>query len=218
MDRTTVFGTVNGGSIPPGGTMYRLIIFDLGGVLFTNGTRRFIEALCSRYPLGYDEVKQILDEGIGSQYRKGKLSRDRFWQQVITHLNLKETPGELEQEWINFYQLIPETKEIIAELKNRYQVWYLSNNVKERAEALEKKFGFKAWFDGGIFSHEVGLVKPDPQIYRLVLERARVPAGETVFIDDKESSLTPANALGIMPILFVSPRQLKAKLKEMTIL
>ena len=146
------------------------------------------------------------------------MSRDVFWRQVITYLKLKKTPEELEREWISYYELIPETRDLIRQLRRRYQVWYLSNNVKERAEALEKKFWFKTWFDGGIFSHEVGLIKPDPKIYRFVLKKTQAKPEEAVFIDNKETSLEPAKAFGITPILFTSPDKLEAELKQLKIL
>jgi len=198
--------------------MYQLIIFDLGGVVFTNGTRRFIKALTQRYSLDQSKVKQVLDGSIGYDYRRGVLSRDEFWDKVISQLKLTENSEKLEQEWIGYYELIEETKELILKLRKKYQVWYLSNNVKERAAALDKKFGFTKWFDGGIFSHEVGMIKPNPDIYRLLLEKAQVKPQKTIFIDDKESSLKPVAKLGITPVLFTGPENLKVKLTRLKIL
>lgn len=198
--------------------MYQLIVFDLGGVVFTNGTRRFIKALTQRYSLDQSKVKQVLDGSIGYDYRRGVLGRDEFWDKVIGRLKLTENSEKLEQEWISYYELIEDTKDLILKLKAKYQVWYLSNNVKERAKALDKRFGFTKWFDGGIFSHEVGMIKPNPDIYRLLLKKAQVEPQKAVFIDDKESSLKPAITLGITPVLFTGPENLEVKLTRLKIL
>lgn len=194
--------------------MFKLILFDLGGVLFTNGSNEFINRLAQRYQKTVSEIKTVIDGEIGTAYREGKINRDYFWQEVITKLNLREPAHILEKQWISSYQLIEATKTIILSLRKKYKVFYLSDNVKERVEGLERKFRFLNWFDGGIFSHEVGVRKPNPKIYSLVLKKAGFKAPETVFIDDKKSSLMPAKQMGMTTILFESPKQLLLALNK----
>lgn len=199
--------------------MYKLILFDLGGVLFTSGIKTFIESLASRYSLSEEEVREVLDGEIGTLYRESKISRDEFWKRVIKTLNLKEDAGALEKEWIDGYVLMEKTKEIIGRLKGKYKVYFLSDNVKEREEALEVKYGFKRLFDGGVFSHEAGFRKPDPRIYRLVLKKAGGEKPEnTIFIDDKETALVPAREMGMAGVLFETPEKLEKDLEDLGIL
>jgi len=194
--------------------MIKLILFDLGGVVFTNGTKKFIRIISDRYRKTVEEVSGVIDGEIGTLYREAKIDRDEFWRRVIDRLGLTQTADELELEWISGYELIRGTKEIIDKLKSNYQVWYLSDNVKERVDGLEKAFGFLNWFDGGLFSHEVGARKPSPEIYKMVLEKTGVEAGEIIFIDDKESSLIPAEELGMHTLLFESPEKLTSDLSR----
>lgn len=63
--------------------MIKAIIFDLGGVLFTNGTKKFIEDISARYNLDKEAVKDIMDGEIGSNYREAKITREEFWKQVL---------------------------------------------------------------------------------------------------------------------------------------
>jgi epoxide hydrolase-like predicted phosphatase len=198
--------------------MYKLILFDLGGVLFTNGTSRFINTLALRYSITEDNVKTVLDGEIGSLYRESKITRDEFWRRVIETLKLKEDSNSLEKEWVYSYELIEKTEEIIKILSSKYKVYFLSDNVKEREEALDKKYDFKALFNGGVFSYEVGFRKPDPRVYKIALEKAGEKAEETVFIDDKESSLIPARQMGITTILFETPEKLGKDLKNLGVL
>ncbi len=60
--------------------MIKVIIFDLGGVLFTNGTKRFVDLLSTRYRIDKEKIREIMDGEIGSLYREAKISRDAFWQ------------------------------------------------------------------------------------------------------------------------------------------
>lgn len=196
----------------------KAVIFDLGGVLFTNGTKKFIKDLAERYSLDEVAVKEVMDGPIGSQYREGKITRDVFWQRGLAKLGIAGNVDQLEDEWISDYALIEGTRDIILALRGNYKVTYLSDNVRERVEKVDALYHFKEWFDGGIFSHEVGVRKPDPKIYEFALQHAGVKAEESVFIDDKESSLVPAKAMGITTILFKDPGDLKAQLQKLSVL
>lgn len=194
--------------------MITTFLFDLGGVLFTNGTKQFITELAKRYSLSDESVKNIIDGDLGTQYREGTLSRDEFWTKVKEKLAVSESVGSLEKQWIQGYELINETKNCIKELSAKYNVFYLSDNVKERVEALDLRFQFISLFKGGIFSHEVGVRKPDPKIYTFALSKAQALPVETVFIDDKESNLDPAKKMGITPLLFTTPEQLRRDIEK----
>ncbi|OGK14630.1 hypothetical protein A3C98_00065 [Candidatus Roizmanbacteria bacterium RIFCSPHIGHO2_02_FULL_37_15] len=195
--------------------MYKAILFDLGGVLFTNGTTKFIESVSSRYSLPKQQVKEVIDGRIGTLYRETKISRNEFWESVKRNLNLKETADQLEKEWIDAYELISETKQIIQHLSRQYSLYYLSDNVKERVNSLNAKFNFIQLFKGGIFSHEVGVRKPNPLIYEYAIKKAGCNSNEIIFIDYKPSALLPADKMGITTIFFQSSQQLKESLVKL---
>lgn len=197
--------------------MYKLILFDLGGVLFTNGTKKFIDNLSTRYNIPLVKIQEIIDGNIGTQYREGKISKNEFWQKVISILGLKENINTLENEWINGYELIGGTKDIILSLRRKYKLYYLSDNVEERVRKLDQKFGFLQWFDDGIFSHKIGVRKPNPLVYKAALEKANAIPAETIFIDDKPHFLIPAREMGITAIHFESPEKLKKNLQRLNI-
>lgn len=198
--------------------MIKLILFDLGGVLFTDGTSKFIKSISTRYDIPLEKVSEIVNGELGLKYREAQITRDEFWNQLVSKLSLTENIIDLENEWINYYELFEKTKEIIIKLKEKYKVYYLSNNVKERAERLNEKFDYLKLFDGGVYSHEVKAIKPDPKIYEFALNKAGFLANETIFIDDKESSLEPARKMGIETILFENSDKLEADLIKLGVL
>jgi 2-haloacid dehalogenase len=198
--------------------MYKAVIFDLGGVLFTNGTRKFIDVISQRYNLPLEKVRKVMEEDIGTQYREGKITRDDFWKKVQDQLRITEDSNTLEDEWISGYELIDGTKDIIDELSKTYPIYYLSDNVRERIEKINAKFSFLQWFKGGVFSHEEGIRKPHPEIYKIALQKVGVAANEAVFIDDKAPFLVPAKELGMATIHFTSPQQLRNDLKQLGLL
>lgn len=194
--------------------MIKAIIFDLGGVLFTNGTKKFIDDISSRYNLDKELVKDIISGETGNKYREAKITRDEFWKQVLEKLNINEDINKLEDQWINSYELIEGTRDIIFELAKKYKVFYLSDNVKERVEMINSRYGFMKWFENGIFSHKVGIKKPNPQIYKLALEKAGVQPKEAVFIDDKALFLEPAKQIGMTTFVFETPEKLRKELVQ----
>ena len=198
--------------------MIKLILFDLGGVLFTDGTSKFIKSISTRYDIPLEKVSEIVNGELGLKYREAQITRDEFWNQLVSKLSLTENIIDLENEWISYYELFEKTKEIIIKLKEKYKVYYLSNNVKERAERLNEKFDYLKLFDGGVYSHEVKAIKPDPRIYEFALNKAGFKAEETVFIDDKESSLEPARKMGMETILFENSDKLEADLIKLGVL
>lgn len=199
--------------------MIQAVIFDLGGVVFTNGTKNFSEYLGKKYQVDVEKAKALLDKSdIGNAYRTGKITREAFWDAVKRELVLHEQIDVLEQKWIDVYVLIEETKAIIDNLSQKYSVYYLSDNVKERVEAIDKKYGFKKWFTDGISSHEVGVRKPSSEIYQIALKKTGINPDDVLFIDDKENNLTPAKKLGMQTLLFESPEKLATDLKKLSLI
>ena len=111
--------------------MIKAIIFDLGGVLFTNGTKQFISDISHKYNLEQELVRDVIDGELGSQYREAKISRDEFWNSLVDKLNIKEDIQILEDQWISGYELIEGTKDAIIDLAKKYKIYYLSDNVRE---------------------------------------------------------------------------------------
>lgn len=196
--------------------MLKGIIFDLGGVVFTNGTKKFIDYLVDTYHLERVLVADVIADGeLATAYREAKISRDEFWKEATRKLSLPESIEKLEERWIRGYDLIQGTKKIIETLSEKYQVYYLSDNVKERIEPVNARYGFISWFKDGLFSHEVGFRKPDVRIYKAILAKIKFKSEEVVFIDDKEYNLTPAKELGMTTILFTDPESLRRDLKRL---
>ncbi len=108
---------------------------------------------------------------------------------------------------------IPETVQILAELRARGQrLFALTNWSAETFPVAQARFAFLQWFEDIVVSGDVKLVKPDPRIYRLALERNRLRAGSTLFVDDALHNVQAARALGLPAIHFQSPQGLREEL------
>ena len=110
---------------------------------------------------------------------------------------------------------IPETVQILAELKARGQrLFALTNWSAETFPLAQARFAFLRWFEDIVVSGEVKLVKPDARIFQLALERNRLRADTTLFVDDALHNVEGARAVGLPAIHFRSPQALRADLAQ----
>ncbi len=88
------------------------------------------------------------------------------------------------------------------ELKKKYKLALLSNDVSEWSTHLTRHHNIMEYFDVSVISGEVGCRKPDKRIYEIILEKLKQPAQECVFIDNSVKNLMIARELGMDTILF----------------
>ena len=114
---------------------------------------------------------------------------------------------------------IVESISVLKRLKRAGHALYgLSNWSAETFPIAYKKYDFFKLFDDIMISGEVKLIKPDPAIFELILERASLPASRCLLIDDSISNIEAAHKLGFETIHFRSPEQLEAELLELHLL
>ena len=124
----------------------------------------------------------------------------------VLYRRLGETVGasgdQIRREWEDL--VIPDQKTIalIRSLKSRYRVVLLSNAMSGYLRYALDKCGIADLFDDVIVSAEVKLVKPDPAIFRLALNRAGVAPADALMIDDVQKNLDGAKTVGIDGHLF----------------
>ena len=101
----------------------------------------------------------------------------------------------------------------IRSLRNHYRTGLLSNAWSDARHLAGEFFHFLDAFDVCIFSAEVGVSKPAPEIYRLALKQLDVLAQEAIFIDDMPDNVKGAKEVGIQAIQFISHAQIMNDLK-----
>jgi 2-haloacid dehalogenase len=111
------------------------------------------------------------------------------------------------------------TVAILAELRERgTPLYFLSNYSAETYPLALNRFEFLSWFLGGVVSGEHGVIKPDPAIYVLALDRFAINPYRTVFIDDNPINAAAARPFGIHGIHFRNPDALREELVELNLL
>ena len=108
---------------------------------------------------------------------------------------------------------------ILGELRARaIPLYFLSNYSAETYPSALERFQFLKWFEGGIVSGEAGVIKPDPRIYSLLIDRFAIDPHRAIFIDDVAVNAEVARQFGIHGIHFQEPAMLRAELTQLRLL
>ena len=111
------------------------------------------------------------------------------------------------------------TVEILKQLKQAgYSLYGFSNWSAETFPYAREKYDFFDLLDDMVISGAVGFVKPEPEIYRIMLDKIGRPAQECLFIDDSLPNINQANTMGFVTIHFQSPTQLEKELQQLGIM
>ena len=111
------------------------------------------------------------------------------------------------------------TVTVLDELGARGRRLYaLTNFSHETWPIARARFEFLGQFEDVVVSGEVGMVKPDPRIYRLAIERCRLDAARTVFVDDLPVNVEAARAEGLHGVHFTTPERLRDDLVALGVL
>ncbi len=109
---------------------------------------------------------------------------------------------------------ISETVSLLYQLKEKFNVYGLTNWSAETITIAYERFPFFGEFNGIVVSGEEKMIKPDKRLYHLLLDRYNLKAGNTIFIDDNLNNVKAAEELGMNAIHFKSPDQLKTELQS----
>ena len=197
----------------------RAIIFDLGVVLINLDFERTIARFLAEVP-HFDRTSFIGKENqhpIYNQFEVGKSSAKELVAAFNKHYKTHVTTEFFTQAWNAMILDFPREKiELLQRLKQLGVELYLLSNINElhasAAEArfleLDLPFSFHSLFKKVYYSHEVGMRKPDPEIFNLILNENGLRSDEVLFVDDSIQHIHSARALGIESIHLEKPGDL----------
>lgn len=175
------------------------VVFDLGRVVFAQDPAKST----AEFKQFFSYVSLTPMPQFWTDYDKGVLSFDQVAEELAAYRGVEpEFAREMITIAIGKQETIRPTEKLIDELKAAgYKLYVLSNMSREFIDFLRKQKVYEN-FDGDVVSCEVGIVKPMPEIYNLLLERFNLDPAETIFIDDRKENVDAAVAKGIATFHF----------------
>lgn len=201
--------------------MIKLIIFDLGKVILDFSFSSVAEGLAgsSKHVL-YKDPGNVADyllkhgAGIAVRYESGKIGSEEFYNHIKESLCLDISFDQFKQIWSDIFRENEGVADLIDRLKMDFRLCLLSNTNELHFEFIRKNFPVVYKFDNWILSYEAGVMKPDPEIFRIALRKAGVGAEEAIFIDDIRGHVLGAQGLGINSVEFKSVAQITRFIEE----
>ena len=109
--------------------------------------------------------------------------------------------------------VMKENLEYIKQLKTKgYKIYLLSNITEESYNYINSIISINRDFDGGVYSYQEHLVKPDSKIYQVLINRFKLNKYESIFFDDKIKNVIAASNIGIKSVVFKSIDDIKDNL------
>jgi glucose-1-phosphatase len=202
--------------------MIKNIIFDFGGVLINLDYQRTYNAFKE---LGIADIKTAFSpasqQELFDKLEKGLIEPGVFYEELRKISSVEMEDSQIVKAWNAMLLDFPiERIQMLRELKKKYRLFLLSNtNIIHYDEYFNNLFKehqlniFEDLFEKTYFSHQLGLRKPESEIFKLVLNENKLEAAETLFIDDVLSNIEPAANLGINTLHLTGDKNLLEILK-----
>lgn len=197
--------------------MITTIIFDIGNVLIDFDWKGFMER---EFPDADKNLIDRLDEAVWGSGRWDRLDAGDEPEKVFR--SIIDYDPEHEKELRKIFENVGDTLKKrtstpawLKEMKARgYRLLYLSNYSRYVMEKNPEVLDFLPLLEGGVFSCDVKLIKPDPKIYECIIKKYNLVPSECVFIDDLEKNVNAAKKIGFHAIQFIIFKQVQEDLNK----
>ena len=190
------------------------VVFDLGDVLIKSNMQ---EKLRKNPKIPNQQVYPLLEKWFDDDL--DLLSKEEYIDTISKRLapDFSDIIPDIVDAFSDI-EVLSYTIPTLKDLKERgYNIYYLSNWSRWGVEILREnnKLDFLSLFDGGLFSYEVGVKKPDRKIYDAFLKKFKINPKEAIFVDNKKKNIDAAEKFGIKGVLFSNEKDLQKYIKNM---
>lgn len=195
--------------------MVKNIVFDIGNVLATFKPKDFLMDIFKDAKLA-DQFFEVFFTKLWHEYDQGLYTKEQMIQKGLQKMpDQKEKIKNMMDIWTSYVVGIQKNIDLIhIYQKKGYKVYILSNIPEDSYIYLKEHYNFIDQVDGGIYSYQHKLIKPDVKIFEVLLDQYDLKANECIFIDDKKENIRAAERLGFYTIWLKDHAKLATLLKE----
>lgn len=193
---------------------FKAVIFDFGNVIINIEFQRIYQTFAkfTSKPVAYIE-KRITEDQIFRRYESGQFTDEEFREVIRQTLGFPLSDHEVDTAWNAVLLDIPTDRiDLVSNIRQKYPVYLLSNtnniHITASNNYLKKTHGIRnldILFDKLYLSYEMGMWKPDAEIYHEVLRANKLQPNEVIFFDDNLQNIESAKAIGMQTILVEAP-------------
>ncbi len=186
----------------------RSVILDFGGVISQTQNKNFVDnvyRILNQNPSNFMKVYG----NYRTNYDNGRNTGEEYWAKILQHYGYPLTKpliyALIVEDIKSWTEINPEMIQFISDVRKRvHNLSIISNMPEDILDYIINNFQWLGYFDELTWSCEVGVVKPDPGIYKHCLDKIGVPATECLFVDDSTANVGGAKRCGLNAIHFRS--------------
>ena len=197
-----------------------VFIFDLGKVLVDFDYSIAERKIAARSAIAPEALHTFLGSSpLLVDYESGRLTRQKFYEAIRDAVGFRGDLTEFSGYFADIFAEMPGTIALHAELRQRGFKTYIFSNTNDLAiEHVRRNFPFFKNFDGYIYSHEVGAMKPDASIYAAMEKMCGRCVADVIYIDDRAENIAAGAARGWRTILHESAEKTRRGLADFGVL
>ena len=184
------------------------IIFDLGNVIINIDTERTAAEMRKLGFKDFEKTYSLLSQtNLFDSLEKGLITPEKFHNEINSQLINKVSSEKIDKAWGAMLLDFPKERiELLQKLNKKYRLFLLSNtneiHFHQYNNDLINQFGFglNSLFEKAYYSFELGMRKPDTEIFEYALNDSNLNPFETLFIDDLDKNIETASRLGLNTI------------------
>jgi HAD superfamily hydrolase (TIGR01509 family) len=183
-------------------SIIRCVFFDLGHVLINVDIDKCLRSCAKKSDVPLAEwIKAKQSDGIiNKDFELGKITPIQYYEQLCSVFKLKMTYDEFVETYCNIFSLNPKVEVIARRLVSKVKLSIISNTDILHYSHIVNTYEIMSLFENPITSFEVGIMKPETEIYQLALDKMGVKAEQSVFVDDRLENVKGAENVGMYGI------------------
>ncbi len=178
----------------------KILLLDMYGVIIKESKGYFIPYTYEHFPESeYDKITKVFrQDKCFTKAQLGQITSDEF----LSMLGYENTEESMQDYLKNYLTLDEQFVPFAERYSEKYDFYLLSNDVSEWSEFLTEYHQINSYFCDKIVSGDVGMKKPDKDIFLLTIERLNCRPEDCIFVDNSVKNLLVAEEVGMQTVLF----------------
>ncbi len=191
--------------------MIKNIVFDIGNVLLNFKPREYMKLL--RFD---EQTIDIIEHMIFKSNWWSEIDKGTITTKELAQILIKENPNYkesikkvLNENWVEIHTQKEDSIDFLKDLKTKGLNIYLLSNCSKEAHNFIMQYDFTKLIDGGVYSYELNICKPEKEIYQHLIKKFNINPEESIFIDDNEVNVKTSCELGFNGVVFTQLNDVK---------
>ncbi|MBI4597823.1 MAG: HAD family phosphatase [Candidatus Omnitrophica bacterium] len=196
--------------------MYDLVLFDLGGVVVEVNSDQLLHHVAQLTGKSFEEVQAVIyHKDLLLPFELGRITPQAYYEGLKAQLAFSWTYEQFVRAWNSLFIENTDVTQLMERLQKRHTLIALSNTNRLHLMHIQQHFPSLTVFHDWIASSDVGMRKPDPEIYHLAVRRGGARVERTIYIDDRPELVQAGRNVGLQAIRFENSQQLEEELRAL---